>query len=141
MEMPKIIEGGKYSDERGSLLFNNDFNLSEIRRMYCIENADVDFVRGWTGHQIEQRWFSALQGSFTIKLIKIDNWENPSNNSEILDFELSSENLDVLHVPKGFVSAIQSKEKGARLLVMADYFLGEINDDFRFPIDYFENLK
>jgi len=141
MEMPKIFEGGKYSDERGSLLFNNDFNLSEIKRMYCIENADVDFVRGWTGHQVEQRWFSALQGSFTIKLIKIDNWETPSNNSEILDFELSFENLNVLHVPKGFVSAIQSKEKGSRLLVMADYFLGEINDDFRFPIDYFENLK
>lgn len=141
MEMPKIFEGGKYSDERGSLLFNNDFNLSEIKRMYCIENADVDFVRGWTGHQVEQRWFSALQGSFTIKLIKIDNWENPSNNSEIFDFELSFENFNVLHVPKGFVSAIQSKEKGSRLMVMADYFLGEINDDFRFPIDYFENLK
>lgn len=141
MEMPKIFEGGKYSDERGSLLFNNDFNLSEIKRMYCIENADVDFVRGWTGHQVEQRWFSALQGSFTIKLIKIDNWENPSNNSEIFDFELSFENFNVLHVPKGFVSAIQSKEKGSKLMVMADYFLGEINDDFRFPIDYFENLK
>lgn len=141
MEMPKIFEGGKYSDERGSLLFNNDFNVSEIKRMYCIENADIDFVRGWTGHQVEQRWFSALQGSFTIKLIKIDNWETPSNNSEIFHFELSSENLNVLHVPKGFVSAIQSKEKGSRLLVMADYFLGEINDDFRFPIDYFENLK
>ncbi|AZA51867.1 sugar epimerase [Chryseobacterium sp. G0201] len=141
MEMAKILEGGKYSDERGSLFFNNDFNISEIKRMYCIENADVDFVRGWTGHQIEQRWFSALQGSFIIKLIKIDNWETPSNNSEILDFKLSSENLNVLHVPKGYVSAIQSKEKGARLLVMADYLLGEINDDYRFPIDYFENLK
>lgn len=109
--------------------------------MYCIENADANFVRGWTGHQIEQRWFSALQGSFIIKLIKIDNWETPSNSSEILNFELSSENLNVLHVPKGYVSAIQSKEKGARLLVMADYLLGEINDDYRFPIDYFENLK
>lgn len=141
MEMAKILEGGKYSDERGSLFFNNDFNISEIKRMYCIENADVNFVRGWTGHQIEQRWFSALQGSFIIKLIKIDNWETPSNNAEILDFELSSENLNVLHVPKGYVSAIQSKEKGARLLVMADYLLGEINDDYRFPIDYFENLK
>lgn len=141
MEMPKIIEGGKYSDERGSLFFNNDFNVSEIKRMYCIENTDIDFVRGWTGHQIEQRWFSALQGSFTIKLIKIDNWKTPSNNSEILDFELSSEKLNVLHVPKGYVSAIQSKEKGARLLVMADYFFEEIDDDYRFPIDYFENFK
>lgn len=141
MEMPKIFEGGKYSDERGSLFFNNDFNLSEIKRMYCIENNDIDFIRGWTGHQVEQRWFSALQGRFTIKLIKIDNWETPSNNSEVLSFELFSENLNVLHVPKGYVSAIQSKEKGSKLMVMADYFLGEINDDFRFPIDYFENLK
>ncbi|WP_312304231.1 WxcM-like domain-containing protein [Chryseobacterium sp.] len=140
MNTPEIFEGGKHSDTRGSLFFNNNFEASEIKRIYCIENADVNFIRGWTGHKIEQRWFSALQGSFTIKLVKIDNWESPAKELEILEYQLSAEKLDVLHIPSGYASAIQSNEKGAKLLVMANYSLGEIDDDYRFPIDYFENL-
>ncbi|GAB0157493.1 WxcM-like domain-containing protein [Chryseobacterium sp. Alg-005] len=140
MTVPVIIEGGKYSDERGSLFFNNSFNASEIKRMYCIENKDTEFIRGWTGHQTEQRWFSVLQGSFTIRLIKIENWKAPSIDSDILEFKINAEKLDILYVPNGYVSAIQSDTEEARLLVMADYYLGEINDDHRFPIDYFNKL-
>ncbi|MCS3531766.1 WxcM-like domain-containing protein [Chryseobacterium sp. JUb7] len=141
MEIPKIIKGGKYSDERGNLFFNNEFDASAIKRIYYIENTNIEFVRGWTGHQIEQRWFSAIQGSFNIKLIKIDNWEAPSKKSEILEFKLSSDTLNIIHIPKGYVTAIQAIEKGSKLLVMADYSLGEIVDVYRFPIDYFEKLK
>ncbi len=138
MEKPGIIKGNSFTDDRGSLFFNNDFNASHIKRIYYIENKDNQFVRGWTGHKIEQRWFSAAQGSFTINLIKIDNWENPFENLPVMKFELNSESL---HVPSGYASAIQSHDENSRLLVMADYSLGEIADDYRFPINYFENLK
>jgi dTDP-4-dehydrorhamnose 3,5-epimerase-like enzyme len=141
MEKPMLIQGKSFADDRGSLFFNNDFNASQIKRIYFIENKDTRFIRGWTGHQREQRWFSAAQGSFTINLIKIDNWEKPSENLQVLKFELNSENLDILHVPSGYASAIQSHHENSRLLVMADYALGEITDDYRFPINYFENLK
>ncbi|MFN4362646.1 WxcM-like domain-containing protein [Chryseobacterium hispalense] len=141
MEKPGIIKGKSFADDRGSLFFNNDFNASQIKRIYYIENKDTQFIRGWTGHKIEQRWFSAVQGSFMIKLIKINDWEKPSENLPVLEFELNSDNLDVLHVPKGYASAIQSRDENSRLLVMADYSLGEIADDYRFPINYFENLK
>lgn len=137
---PEIIEGGKHSDDRGSLLYNNSFDVSHVKRMYCIENSNTEFIRGWTGHKVEQRWFSAILGSFIIRLIKIDNWETPSPESEILEFELTSEKLNVLHIPKGYASAIQSKHENAKLLIMADYSLGEIDDDYRFPIDYFKNI-
>lgn len=140
MNTPEIFEGGKHSDTRGSLIFNNNFDASEIKRMYCIENADVNFIRGWTGHKIEQRWFSALQGSFIIKLIKIDDWVAPYKRSEILEYRLNAGKFDVLHIPSGYASAIQADEEGSKLLVMANYSLGEIDDDYRFPIDYFENL-
>lgn len=139
-DKPAIFEGGKYSDERGNLFFNNNFDASEIKRMYCIENADTKFIRGWTGHKIEQRWFSALQGSFLIRLIPIDHWEKPSKTTQILEFKLKADGLHILHIPKGYASAIQSEEEPSRLLVMADHFLGEIDDEYRFPIDYFENL-
>ncbi|WP_312286128.1 WxcM-like domain-containing protein [Chryseobacterium gleum] len=140
MNVPEVLIGGKYSDERGSLFFNNSFDASEIKRIYYIENTDPQFIRGWTGHKVEQRWFSALSGSFTIRLIKIDDWSMPSKGLEILEYQLDADKLDVLHVPAGYASAIQSGEKESKLLVMANYSLGEIVDDYRFPIDYFENL-
>jgi dTDP-4-dehydrorhamnose 3,5-epimerase-like enzyme len=140
MNIPKIIEGEKYSDERGNLFFNNNFDASLIKRIYFIENNNIEYTRGWTGHQTEQRWFVASEGIFIIKLIKIDNWENPSKDLQILEFELNAEKLNVLHMPNGYASAIQAREKKSKLLVMVNYSLGEINDEYRFPSDYFENM-
>ena len=134
---PEIIRGNHHSDTRGTLTFNNDFNAIAIKRIYTVENASTDFIRAWQGHQIEQRWFSAMVGSFIIKLIKIDSWENPSKDLPVLEFILSSENLDVLHVPAGYVSSIQAKEAASKLMAFADYSLGEIEDEYRFPVNYF----
>lgn len=82
--------------------------MQSIKRMYTIENVDADFIRGWQGHKIEQRWFSPISGSFKIKLIEPNNWENPSQNLPVLEFVLNAESLDVLHVPPGFISSIQA---------------------------------
>ncbi|MBF8457194.1 WxcM-like domain-containing protein [Kaistella sp. G5-32] len=134
---PTIIKGNHFKDDRGTVIFNNDFNALGIKRVYTLENNSTDFARCWQGHKIEQRWFSAISGSFTIKLIEIDLWENPSKDLKVLEFVLSAENLDVLHIPKGFVTSIQADEEQSKLLVFADYELGEIKDEFRFPADYF----
>ena len=136
--IPKIIRGGSNTDSRGTLLYNNNFDASGIKRIYVIENKETTFVRRWQGHRIEQRWFSVLQGSFKIELIAIDNWENPSKDVERFSFIVDAAKLDVLHVPSGYVSSIQSLEEGAKLLVMADYLLGEVQDEYRFDIDYFK---
>lgn len=138
---PKIITGGFHSDQRGTLFYNNDFDASDIKRVYVIENENTDFVRAWQGHKIEQRWFSAIKGSFRIQLIEIDNWEQPSKDCKSFAFLLNEEKLDVLHVPQGYVSSIQSLEKGSKLLVMADYLQGEIKDEYRYESVYFEIKK
>lgn len=132
-----LIKGKHHQDERGILRFNNDFNALGIKRIYTIENIDTNFVRAWQGHKIEQRWFSAIIGSFKIKLVEIDNWENPSKNLKISEFVLKAENLDFLHIPKGFVSSIQALDDDSKLLVFADYQLGEIHDEYRFNTNYF----
>lgn len=136
---PVLIKGGAFKDERGRLSYNNGFDASEVCRIYTIENIDTEFVRGWQGHFVEQRWFSAVMGAFEIKLIKIDNWEEPSKSLESKVFRLDSETLDVLHTPAGFISSIRSLQYGSKLLVMADYPLGETNDERRYLSDYFEN--
>ena len=135
---PTLLSGNRYTDERGSLFYNNDFDTSLIKRIYFIENISTKVIRGWQGHKIEQRWFNVVQGSFRIKLIKIDNWELPSKHLGCKEFIISNKSLDVLHIPKGYTSCIQSKEEGSKLLAMSDYMLGEIEDDFRFDLNYFE---
>lgn len=135
--IPTLINGNCHSDPRGFLLYNNDFDVSAIKRIYTIENQGIDFVRAWQGHKIQQRWFVAVQGSFKIKLIKIDDWEHPSKELSPHEFILNSEKLDVLYVPSGYANSIQSMAEGARLLVMADYLLGEVDDEYRFAPDYF----
>ncbi|NCO64830.1 MAG: sugar epimerase [Flavobacteriia bacterium] len=139
--IPKITTGNSHTDARGTLFYNNDFDASAVKRMYVIENATTEIIRGWQGHKIEQRWFSAINGSFKIGLIKIDNWENPAKNLEMLTFTINADTLEVLHVPQGYVSNIQSLEEGSKLLVMADYLLGEIKDEYRFDVDYFISNK
>lgn len=134
---PTLIKGNRHQDERGSLCFNNDFKAFGIKRIYTLENADTQFIRGWQGHKIEQRWFSSVVGSFKIKLVGIDNWDNPSRDLPVLEFILSAENLDVLHVPQNYASSIQSLEENSKLLVFADFELGEIQDEYRFASDYF----
>jgi len=134
---PKIISGSSHQDDRGTICFNNDFNATAIKRVYTIQNVDSNFIRAWQGHQTEQRWFAAIAGSFEIKLIEIDLWENPAKNLPVLQFTLCADHLDMLHVPAGYITSIQSKEENSKLLVFADYELGEIHDEFRFPADYF----
>lgn len=135
---PNLLQGNRHNDERGIVFYNNNFDASYIKRIYLIENQNVDIVRAWRGHRIEQRWFSAINGSVKIQLIAIENWDRPNKKSERFEFVLDSQKMDILHIPAGYVSSIQSLNEGASLLVMADYLLGAINDEYRFGVDYFE---
>lgn len=134
---PNLISGNCHKDERGQLFYNNDFDTTSTKRIYVIENHSIDFVRAWQGHKVEQRWFSAIQGSFKIQLIAVDNWDTPNENLPRIEFHLHSEKLDILHIPAGYISSIQALEEKSKLVVMADYHLGEISDEFRYPTDYF----
>ncbi len=138
MKLPKIITGDSFTDKRGTIFFNNSFDASDIKRIYIIKNSNTNTIRGWQGHKVEQRWFSALQGEFDINLIEIDNWEAPSKDLKSIKYNLNSDVMNVLHVPSGFVSSIISKEPDSKLLVMSNYVIDEINDEYRYDIDYFK---
>jgi dTDP-4-dehydrorhamnose 3,5-epimerase-like enzyme len=138
MQLPKIIKGNSFTDIRGTIYFNNSFDTSEIKRMYIIQNSSVNIIRGWQGHKVEQRWFSSLQGEFEIYLIEVDNWETPSRGLKSIKYNLSSDKMNVLHVPPGFISRIRSKEPASKLLAMSNYGIGEIKDEYRYEIDYFK---
>lgn len=135
---PSLIKGSCYQDQRGVVQYNNDFDASSCKRIYIIENNSVAILRAWQGHRVEQRWFSAIQGSFLIQLIGVDNWETPSINLPKLEYTLTATTLDILHIPAGYISSIQALEENSKLVVMADHQLGEIDDEYRYPFDYFK---
>jgi len=138
MQQPSIIKGSSFKDTRGELYYNNTFDASSVRRIYIIDNSSINNARGWQGHKIEQRWFLVVTGAFEIELIAVDNWQRPSKHLKPTKYILKPDSMDVLHVPAGFISSIRSKELGSKLVVMGDYGLGEIADEYKFKADYFK---
>lgn len=133
----RLIRGGSHFDARGVITFCNDFDASQVKRIYTIENNSIDFIRGWQGHKVEQRWFACIERSFTINVIEIDDFDNPSKSVNPLTFNIEARTLDILHIPSGCITSIKSNMNTSKLLVMADYSVGEIDDEYRFEIDYF----
>ncbi|WGQ12755.1 WxcM-like domain-containing protein [Sphingobacterium faecium] len=140
--MINFIAGGIAKDYRGQIKFVNDFDMSLVKRFYIIKNADTELVRGWRAHQIEQRWFYVLSGSFSVDIVQIDNWEKPSNNLPIENITISDDDMQILHVPIGFGTAFRALEANSELLVYADYGIENAsNDDHTYPLDYFVNRQ
>jgi len=134
----QIKKGNRFDDERGVITYNNDFDASEIKRIYTIENCSTDFIRGWQGHKIERRWFACINGEFEISVIKVDNFDKPADDLQSSRFRLNDEELNYLLVPAGCITAIKANKKNSKLLVLADFALGVNQDEYRFPLDYFK---
>lgn len=130
---PILIEGGFFEDDRGRLDYVNEFDASEIKRMYFTKNKKVNTFRGWQGHKIESRWFFCVKGKFEVKIIKIDNWEHPSESLTFRVYTLEENRPQVLYVPKGYLNGFSSLEENSRLMILSNFKLGENpNDDVRF---------
>ena len=100
--------------------------------MYVIQNADLSVQRAWQAHKIEKRWFVAVKGKFLIKLVKIDDFDCPSDGLEVRSFELDSKTLEALTIDDGYASSIQALETDSKLLVFSNYIMGEVEDNFKF---------
>lgn len=128
-----LIEGGTFVDERGRLDFVNEFDMSRIKRFYITANINTNLIRAWQGHKIESRWFYCIQGRFDVKIVKIDNWENPSRKLNVNEYILSSETPQVLFVPNGYVNGFRALEEDSKLMIFSDHKSNELNNDnFRF---------
>lgn len=133
----QLIDGGNHTDDRGTIAFANDFDLTPAVRLYRITHPDTSVVRAWQGHKKESKWFHCLEGTFLIKLIKIDDWGNPSLDLNIETFELKGSQSQVLHVPPGYASGFKALEKNSSIMVFSDFTVEEsTNDDFRFEKNY-----
>lgn len=135
--IPKIIQGGNFSDHRGTISYVNDFTFKGIERFYIISNSDENPIRAWQGHKLDAKNFYCLSGSFNIHFVKVDNWENPSRDLKIETITVSESDSKIVHIPAGYANAIESLETNSKLISFSTLPLAKVSeDDVRYPSDF-----
>lgn len=129
----KIIEGEIFRDNRGQISSLNSFHFDGVKRTYIIHHPDTSVVRGWQGHKNERKWFYCLKGHFSVTLVKIDDWENPSHNLIPEVYNLKEEESRLTSVPAGYANCMKAHTSDAIMLVLSDKTFEEaINDCWRY---------
>lgn len=138
-ERPRLISGGVASDDRGRVYFANDFDLSNCRRLYVVENFSPGTVRAWHAHRYERKWVLPVGGAALACCVEIDDWERPSPDAEMHRFVLDAANPAVLAVPPGYANGAMSLAPDTKLLYLSDTPLGgSLEDDVRFPARHWD---
>lgn len=129
----QLIEGGNFTDSRGTLGFVNDFKFPDVKRFYTIHHPDKKIVRAWQGHKLEHKYFFVTQGKFLVACVLIDNWENPSTDLQVETWILTAEKPAILSIPPGYANGIKALEDNATLISFsnADIEVGN-QDNWRF---------
>jgi len=119
-----LITGNSHSDSRGIIRFVNDFDMSQVVRMYCVK-PDLGIIRAWQGHQKETKWFYAAKGSFLVKMVEMDSLVKK-------EYLLKDTESIVLEIKGGHYNGFEALEVGSVLMVFSDFGLEESKgDDFR----------
>ena len=124
-----VIDGEIFRDQRGQISSLNAFRFPGVERFYFIHHSDTSVIRGWHGHQHEKKWFYCGKGAFTIGLVEIDNWENPSPDLKAQKYHLTEQESKIICVPEGYANCIKASIPGSILLVFSGKTLPEAYSD------------
>ena len=134
---PKLINGNRIYDKRGSLRFSNELNFKNIKRFYIVHNYNKNFIRAWHGHLKEEKYIGCIKGTFQVSAVKIDNIKKPNKKNKIFIFFLNKSDSNFLHIPKGFANGSMSLEENSELLIFSTLSIKEsLNDDIRYKAKY-----
>jgi dTDP-4-dehydrorhamnose 3,5-epimerase-like enzyme len=132
-EKLEAVPGGLAVDDRGSLSYVNDFDMSLFTRFYIVKNHSKGFIRAWHGHRFEAKGVMAVQGSALVAGVKVDNWDAPSTTLPQERFVLSSSKPSVLIIPPGYANGFKSLSDDLILMFFSSSTLEESGkDDIRF---------
>ena len=137
MTEPKIIQGGIYVDERGTLRFVNDFLMHDVVRFYIIRHNNTELIRAWQAHKQERKYFYVLKGKFVVAYLKLDKFDNPDMSLKPEYTVLSEQESKVLAIPEGYANGLKALEPDAEIMVFSNLSVEESQkDDFRFPAEW-----
>ena len=133
MAVVKVIDGEIFNDHRGRISSLNAFRFPGVERVYFIHHPDISVIRGWHAHKLEKKWFYCVKGAFTVALVEIDNWENPSPDLVPQIFHLNENESKIVCVPEGYANCIKAAEKDSTLMVFSGRTLPEAySDSYRY---------
>ena len=137
-----LTAGETFTDHRGILKYVNEINPGYFCRFYTITHPDINVIRAWQGHKIEEKAFYAISGSFTIAVVQPENFDVLSDNEKPVFFNLSEINQQFLRVPEGCYTGIKALSLIATLLVLSSLNIDKSKaDDFRQPADRWVNWE
>ncbi len=135
----RLIEGGLVADDRGIVSFVNDFDFQDVQRFYTVTNHRAGFVRAWHAHRHEAKYVTVLRGAAVIGAVKIDDWENPSRDSQVGRYVLSSPKPAVVYIPAGYANGFMTLTEDTILVFFSTATLEESrNDDVRYDAHYWD---
>ena len=133
----EILDGENFFDHRGGIASMNNLSFEGVERFYIIENADTEVLRGYHGHKSERKWFYCLSGSFTMSLVKIDDWAHPSKDLKPQIIRISAKKSQMVLVPAGFANCLRAEEPHSLLLVFSGRRYPEcLDDSYRYDPNY-----
>jgi len=136
-EIVRFIEGDTSIDDRGELLFCNDFDMKDVRRFYQVSNYNPQFIRAWHAHKGEAKYVTVTSGSALVAAVKIDNWDCPDKNAEVFRFVLGEKRPGVLLIPEGYANGFMTLLPDTKALFFSTKTLKESkDDDYRFDPFY-----
>ena len=131
-----LFKGNKYTDERGSLTFCNAFDMTEVVRFYEIAPANTTVIRAWQGHRKEKKWFYCSAGGFVVNLIKLDDFDAPSEHIVAEQHVLVEANTAILAISEGYATGFRALAENSKLMVFSNFDLeASKQDDFRYPVE------
>ncbi len=134
-----MINIGSATDERGRIIFANEFSFDKIKRFYLIDSSNTEVIRAWHGHMVEEKYAFVIAGSAIIGTVPLTDSQNPDKTAETKQFILSADNPQILHIPAPYANGVRVLEPNTKVMFFSTSTLEESkNDDFRFPPEYFD---
>ncbi len=138
----KLIDADISIDDRGELIFCNNFDMKKIKRFYHISNFSTPFVRAWHGHKIENKYIMITKGSALVAAVQVDNWKKPSKSLNITTFLLNDKKPKLLFIPGGYAHGYKTLLPDTRLVIFSTATLKEsLKDDYRYEAYYWNPWK
>ena len=126
------LPGAKFTDDRGTLIYNNSFDMFAVRRSYIIEH-DRRMIRAFHGHNHESKWCQVLSGKFRIVINPIAYMEKKRDDSKTFYLENDG---SVVYIANGFSHGFQNLTECGVIQFFSDKGLEEsLNDDVRHDWD------
>ena len=113
----KTIPGGLSLDDRGRLIFINEFDPTAegIHRFYVVENHRAGFIRAWHAHKYEAKFVTALRGTALIGIVPVADLNDPNPMSDPETVILSADKPQVVYIPPKHANGAKTLTDGCIL--------------------------